>query len=203
VTELFSVSAYYKHFDRPIINTLAGPAGSRCESSATNALSATVRGIEFEVRKRLGFLPGTLHNLAVGASVSFIGSTAKLDTTKTSLAEAQLQNQSPYLVNASLSYDAERFSATVLYNVFGDRITEYGAASAPGSPPLPGKVEQSRGTLDAKLRYRLSDGIGLSLAGRNLTDNRVRFTQEVLGNEENAGEYRPGRSIALGVTYGF
>jgi hypothetical protein len=205
--EIISFSAYYKDFDRPPITVLSGPAGSTCETATTNALSGRVLGAELEVRQRLGFLPGVSTSL----NVSFTDSEARLDPSDPFFGEVAnqrrppFQNQSPYLVNVGLNYDAENagFSASVLLNAFGDRVNEYGGSGVSGTDVviIPDKIEKTRLTLDAKVRKRFGR-IGVTLAGRNLTNNTILVTQRLLGADEVVGRWQPGVGVQLGVTYG-
>lgn len=206
-TEIVSVSGYYKHFNAPIVSVASGNAGSRCEFSVTNALSAEVTGAELEVRKNLiGPLSGSIN-------VALVHSKARLDPNDPFFGviadslSPPLQNQSPYILNASLSWDDAKggFNAAVFVNLFGDRISDYGASGRSGDQAfiIPDRIEQGRFTLDAKVRKSLGSRLGITLAGQNLTNNQVTITQELSGVTWIVGQYRKGINVSLGVTYGF
>ncbi len=204
-TELLSVAAYYKWFSAPIVPVASGNAGSRCEFSVTNATSAEVLGGELEFRKQLlGPLSGSMNFSLVSSKAQlapdrFFGAIANEVT-------PDLVNQSPYILNASLSYDdlPRQLNASVLFNIFGDRVTEYGASGQSSGQTfiIPDRIEQARGTLDAKIRKGFGSRFGVTVAGRNLTNNSVVITQELDGTDRVVGKYRKGVGISLGVNYG-
>jgi hypothetical protein len=206
--QVLSVSAYYKDFDAPPITVLSGPAGSTCETSTTNALSGRVAGAELEVRQRVPFLRGVSASL----NFSFTDSEARLNPEDPFFGEVanqrrpDFQNQSPYLVNVGLNYDDEPsgLSASVLLNAFGDRVNEYGGSGVSGTEVqiIPDKIEQGRIALDAKVRKRFGR-IGVTLAGRNLTNNTFVVTQRLEGVDQVVGQYQPGVAVQLGVNYGW
>lgn len=204
-TELLSVSAYYKWFSEPIVPVASGNAGSRCEFSVTNAISAKVLGGELEVRKQLlGPLSGSL-NFSLVSSEARLAPDAFFGAIANEISP-DLVNQSPYIFNASLSYDdlPRQLNASVLFNTYGDRVTEYGASGRSGDESfiIPDRIEQARGTLDAKIRKGFGHRFGVTLAGRNLTNNAVVITQEIDGTDRVVGKYRRGVGISLGVNYG-
>lgn len=204
-SELVSVSGYYKWFSAPIVPVASGNAGSRCEFSVTNAQSARVFGGELEVRKQVvGPLSGSL-NFSVVSSKATLAADRFFGVIASQISP-RLVNQSPYIFNASVSYDdlPRQLNATVLFNLFGDRISEYGASgqSAGVAFIIPDRIEQARGTLDAKIRKGFGGRLGVTLAGKNLTNNSVVITQEIDGSDHVVGKYRRGVGVSVGVNYG-
>ena len=109
--------------------------------------------------------------------------------TQTSL-ERALAGQSKNLFNMTFEGTAGSFAARMLFNYFGDRISDVGANDAPDI------LEQGRGSLDLVLSQRLR-GLNLRLTLENLTDSEYRFTQ----GDEDQRTYKLGRVVAL--SFGF
>ncbi|MEY3213181.1 MAG: hypothetical protein RIT28_3662 [Pseudomonadota bacterium] len=133
--ESVSLALFYKRFVDPIESVVI--PGSDQTRSFANAPSATNLGVEVEARRAIPWVP----NLYAAGNVSLIRSRVDLtglDGTQTS-SERPLQGQSPYVVNAQLSYeDAERgLNAALLYNVSGPRIDQVGVAGLPDAYELP------------------------------------------------------------------
>ncbi len=201
--EVLSVSGFYKDFTQPIVRTVIGFTG--CAYSYENALSAKNYGAEFDVRQNLTYLPGVLSRLSAALNVTLVESRVVMGPGfGTFDPDLALEGQSPYLGNASLSYgESGGFTASVLYNVFGDRIVRYGFRSSGGVDAVQGPniVEQSRGTLDAKLQRPFGRGLTMTLSGRNLTNAPVKFVQKVEAGLVSTGLARPGITVQVGVGY--
>jgi hypothetical protein len=101
--------------------------------------------------------------------------------------------QSPYVVNAGLTYttDDGRWSATTLYNRVGERIV------AAGERPLPDVKELPRDVVDLSLRFPLLGALSGRVDARNVLDARFRQTQGDVMREA----YRTGRVFQVGVTW--
>ena len=204
--ELFSISGFYKHFDRPIAELLTYPGSSACTTEYINVDQARLLGAELELRKALAFLPGAWSRLAVGINVTLVDSRADFRPTDDLLLNLRLQGQSNYIANLNLLYtDADRgIEGSVLVNGFGDRIVRYGIASLTQAGELiqvPHVMEQGRVTVDAKLQKKLGRGLSASISGRNLTDAEVNFYQGSNVGRVRTGYQRPGMSLNLGVGY--
>jgi len=198
--EVLSLSGFYKYFRDPLLRTVSGRNG--CTYGYINGESADNFGMEVDLRKDLTFLPGILQRLSVGTNVTVVRSSVVISPVfGTFLPGLDLEGQSPWLVNGNLSWRSEsgRFSGTVLYNHFADRIVRYGFASA-NVAQGPNVVEIGRGTLDAKVQLALGRGTTVSMAARNLTNARVQFYQAVDAGNDITGRSIPGVNFSLGVS---
>ena len=198
--EVLSLSGFYKYFRDPLLRTVSGRNG--CTYGYINGESADNFGMEVDLRKDLTFLPGILQRLSVGTNVTVVRSSVAISPVfGTFLPGLDLEGQSPWLVNGNLSWRSEsgRFSGTVLYNHFADRIVRYGFASA-NVAQGPNVVEIGRGTLDAKVQLALGRGTTVSMAARNLTNARVQFYQAVDAGNDITGRSIPGVNFSLGVS---
>ncbi len=191
--ESFSVAAFYKNFQDPIEVNLIG--GSGLTSTFVNVPSANNFGAEFEARKELGFIWEPLRDAYVAANLTLVQSTVNVgsDGVQTST-ERPLQGQSPFAVNAQLGYDNadSGTSFSLLYNVFGRRISEVGAEG------LPDIYEEPVHRMDLVASQRI-ERFKLSFRASNLLDLPIRRTQldrEVL-------RFKRGRAFSVSVSSNF
>lgn len=199
--EVVALSAFAKDIAAPIVRIVIGDNGG-CTYTYNNAQSATNVGGELDVRKTLRFLPGPMSNLTMGVNLTYVDTRVTIDPRFGVYdADLPLEGQSPYLVNASLSYAGDNGgpSASLLFSYFHDRVARYGFRSGGGAEATqgPNLVEQGRGQLDLKIQQSIGSRLTVSLAVRNLTDNAVIFTQDVSTGETRTGFMKPGRSISL------
>ena len=202
--EIVAISGFVKHFDAPIIRVVSGD--NNCTFTFNNGTTAENYGGEFEVRKALLFLPSVLSNLSLSANLTYVQSRIKIDPIFGNYdPDLELEGQSPFLLNAALAYVDARAGLDVsfLFNWFTDRISRYGFRSGGGADATQGPniVERGRGVLDAKLRKDLWRGLSLTLSARNLTGAPVKFFQDTELGRITTGNYKPGTSVSIGITY--
>jgi outer membrane receptor protein involved in Fe transport len=82
------------------------------------------------------------------------------------------------------------FSARVLVNYAGDRISDVGSNQAPDI------IEEGRETVDFVFTQRLGSRFSFRLSGENLTDSEYLFTQ----GTESQRVFKLGRTF--GVSFG-
>jgi hypothetical protein len=131
--------------------------------------------------------------VTLGANYTFVDSKITLTEAaaqvQTSLARP-LAGQSKHLFNLMFEVGADRGTVRLLYNFFGDRISDVGSLG------LPDIIEDQRSSLDlvALTRWR---ALIIRVTGENLTDEDFDFTQ----GGELQRRYRLGRVFA--VSFGF
>ncbi|MDY7227394.1 TonB-dependent receptor [Hyalangium rubrum] len=192
-SEVFSMGGFFKRFIEPIeqvvVSSIQGDVGYR------NAEAATALGLELEGRVSLGRVSEVLAPLRLGANLSLIHSRVNLGSSQQiSTSESRpLQGQSPYVANVNLGYlrESSGTEVTVLYNVFGRRISEVGFNR------LPDTYEQSFHRVDVTLSQRLSEQLRLKLTGTNLLNQSSVFQQ--LGTD--VFRYRPGLTATAQVEW--
>lgn len=116
--EILSASVFYKSFDNPIEQVNQG----NDVLSYANADHAKVYGAEIEIRKKLDFInSGFFKNLTFSSNVAYMKGSVKFGDVQSN---SPLQGQSPYLINAGLTYNSssDGFSANILYNRIGPRL---------------------------------------------------------------------------------
>jgi outer membrane receptor for ferrienterochelin and colicin len=187
--EIVSVAVFGKRFDHPIERIYLNTSGSRIVSFA-NAESALNYGVELELRKSLAVLGGWGESFSVTTNATVVRSEVR---TVGEDADRAMVGQSPYVVNAGLAYATADggTAASVLYNVFGRRITSAGAGA------FPDVYEQPRHVLDLSLRRRMGGRLSFKLDAENLLNARHELVQGGVVRET----YRTGRAFSFGVTW--
>jgi outer membrane receptor protein involved in Fe transport len=183
-----AASVFYKYFDKPIERVVIAAANPI--ATFQNSDHARNFGVELEAGQQIG------DNLFFSANYTFVDSKITLlpeqRTVQTSL-ERSLAGQSKNLVNLTAEYTRSGFSTRLLYNFFGDRISDVGANGAPDI------IEEGRGALDLVFSQRIQ-GLGLRLTLENLTDSEYLFTQ-TLSSPSTQRLFKLGRTIAFSVSY--
>jgi len=180
-----SASTFFKRFDLPIERVVIAAANPI--TTFQNADQARNFGFELETAYELG------SGFFVNANYTFVDSKISLlpeqRTVQTSL-ERALAGQSKNLFNVTAEYARRGFSARLLVNYAGDRISDVGSNQAPDS------VEQGRETVDIVFTQRLGSKFNVRLSGENLTDSEYLFTQ----GDRTQRSFKLGRTI--GVSFG-
>lgn len=127
--QLFSASLFYKKFDTPVEFTFSSLGAGTRTFTFQNIPSATNYGVEFELRKNFDFLGEHWENLVLFSNAAFIRSELDLSNVEAFDTTRALQGQSPFIVNAGLTWNMPRtgLSATLVYNSIGDRVAQVGA----------------------------------------------------------------------------
>ncbi|WP_257668717.1 TonB-dependent receptor [Parapedobacter tibetensis] len=228
--DAISVGAFYKEITDPIerVNNSNRVVGMFPSISFDNATSATLRGLEVEVRKSL------FRNLSVIANGSIINSEVRyedLSQTSVMIGERPLQGQAPYLLNAGLYYDNAGWGTRIaaIYNYVAENIYAVGLGdrSNPlivGSENRGSLLELPRQLLDFSATQRIGDGLQLKFTVQNLLDRQIEVAEDwnrsnqyeplvelpsaqgalpVNEGDNIASSYRPGRYFNLALSYSF
>lgn len=205
--ELFSVSGFYKRFTDPIeravdpnTNDLATQVFFR------NVDEAFLAGMELELRKKLDFIMPALSDFSIGFNLAYIYSQVDISEGELALIrvndpEADDQRvmfgQSPYIMNALLSYDnaESAINANFNFNVQGPRL----AVVSTGG--IPNVFEQPRPALDFNLKKGIGNKWSVKFSAANLLDSPYRMTHEFKGVEYNYSSYRLGRNFSFGASF--
>ena len=192
--EVYSLGVFYKKFDKPIERiSVAGTGGIL---SYDNAESANNYGVELDGFKRLDFISEDWESFFVSANAAYIKSEVELGAAgliQTSR-NRPLQGQSEYLVNLQLGYkpvEQDRLEATLLFNVFGERIAQVGVLG------LPDIYETPFNQVDFTLKYKFAPQWQVGLRLRNLLDDEVEFAQ----GGKPFRLYSPGREVGFSIEW--
>jgi len=191
--EVLSVALFAKRFDAPIERVYLATSGTPIVTFV-NARAARNYGVEVEARRELGSVAPWLERMTFFTNATVMQSRIDIGTDVSSQTNARrpMVGQSPYVLNAGLTYagEARGTSATLLYNVSGRRIV------SAAEKPLPDSYEQPRSVLDFSLRLPLRRAVDLKVDAENLLDTPFEVRQGDLVRER----YRTGRSFGFGVT---
>ncbi len=210
--EMMALSSFYKKFTDPIELTYF--ESSSDNFTPKNLGDAEVIGLEFEVRKNLGFITPTLSNFSFNLNTSIIKSAQTFGESERNLRELglregerlgktrELQGQSPFLINAGLHYKGvENGIETGLnYNVQGKTLQVVGNGFVPDVYTMPFHL----------LNFNFSKKFG------NNGEQRISLKVENLLDEELISEYEsykaqnktfskrnPARTFSLGYSITF
>jgi TonB-dependent receptor len=194
--EILAISTFYKVMDDPIEEVLLGSTNG--QETWDNSDQAEVYGAEFEARIRLDRLNGAFQYFTFGGNLSLVQSSVDISEREATEDESRsLQGQSPYTVNADLSYNNPESgtSAGVYFNVFGERLTEVALRATPDV------FEQPFTQLNATFSQRFMDHWTVSASVENILGDEFREVQEFQGETFVFQEYEEGRTISLGLSY--
>ena len=190
--EAFSIGLFAKRFDQPIEKIIVLQAGAPA-LSFVNTDGANNYGVELEARKNLSALSRALTPFTAFANATVMRSRISAGSTVLTNQERPMVGQSPYVVNAGLTYQSTggSFSATVLYNALGRRVAEAGASG------LPDTYEEARQVFDASVQANLFQQLTLKVDGKNLLNSRYLWTQGGVIRQS----YLTGRSVSVGLAW--
>ena len=191
-------------YDGPVTE-FDGYYGTRPE----NGGDATLKGVEMAYTQRFWMLPGALSGLGLDLNWTHTDSRAALlaDTASTAAGlgapaarSAALPRQAPNLYNAAATYDLRRVSARVAYQYQGASIYSYGDGSAtPGGDTY----LYAHGQLDASLALGVTASTQIQIQGLDLNNAVFGFFNGTPGAKYSIQREVYGRSLLVGVKYGF
>lgn len=219
--EILSASVFYKQFTNTLENYIYGD-NSSYDVKPMNYKSARNIGVEAEIRKSLGFISENsfLKDMSFYVNAAYIKSVVKMDSFQNVAAKAiderQLSGQSPYTINASLSYAGMegKLNLNVLYNVIGQRLYYVGQGR------LGNVYESPRNLLDFQASYAVNKRSEFRLNVKDILSNPYRyyfdqdsdgkFVKQTISNQQIDNQkdwvfqqYRPGTTFSLTYTYKF
>ncbi|QPH41932.1 TonB-dependent receptor [Pedobacter endophyticus] len=211
--QLFSVSAFYKHFTNAIesyrYDVLSTP-----DVSFFNTPKAYTYGLEFEGRKNLNFIndEGFFKNTIAYFNLSLIKSKVTNPTDQEFIDKTRpMVGQSPYVINAGLQHSAldNKLNFNILYNKVGRRIIQAGGIRFPST------YENPRDVIDFQASYKVikSKGeiklnVGDILNQRSIIYFDYNGDKKYNGSVGNGGDetfssYKTGTNVSLSFNYSF
>jgi len=193
-----TVTLFKKDIEKPIEFFESPASDTTIAREILNANEATVEGVEVEFLKELGFLGGPFDTLFVQGNVTLQDSELVCDANGTGFAcEADaptnptraLSGASDYVANFMLGFDSPdaRHTASIMYNVFGERLYVAGRNGAPDG------YEQPFHSLDLTYFWYPSDTITFQLKAQNVLSETVTIQREgIVVFEED-----PGTTISI------
>lgn len=198
--ELIAVSAFTKRISDAIEESVDMTADSY-RSWINSPDRAKCDGWELEIRKHFGFITNYLSNLSISGNYSRVFSTVHYSILEYPGRDftRQLQGQSPYVINAGISFTEPNFgtSINILYNRFGERINAVGSVY---EDRLKNIYEEPVDIIDLSINQTLPLDMEIKLSIKNL-NGKDRI---LLVDENSTGVWKKGlyQKEHTGSTYG-
>lgn len=202
-----SLSGFYKSFDGPIEMTVFNDLATN-NFTPRNVGDATVYGVELELKKTLAFIG--LPNFTLNGNVALISSEVdmneeELESRKFFARDGEtigttrdMALQSPYLINAGLSYRNidNGWSGNISFNMQGERLSIVGIGS------VPDVYEQPFESLNVKVSKKLDDKIKVGISAQNILNSDREYLYKSFGSQDRLfSRIDPGQTFALSVSY--
>jgi len=206
--EVVAVSGYYKKIIKPI-DVVYEPGTSNGEITWKNVGISNLYGAEFEFAKRLNFIPlKIIEDVSIGGNLTLLHTEIKYDSLKyAEMSRSRtdpptmhpLQNASPYVINANISYASEvtGINAAAYFMVYGKRLDFL------TNDHTPEVYEYPRPLLNMTLAKSLTDKIKVKFTGKNMLNPVIRKGHEFKGQDYFRNTYTKGVATALSLTYKF
>ena len=170
--EVFALSFFTKHFESPIESIIKDQNGNL---GFENTPSAQNAGLELEARLQLKRWISSLTHWQLLSNFTWTASQVSLSAEQAEFVTSQsrpLQGQSPYVINAGLSYEPPNWSVNLFYNVFGPRILDVGMFG------IPDVFERPFHSLDFTLSWTSPQGLSIGFSAQNLLNQALRLEQD-------------------------
>ena len=182
----FTVTLFQKDLTDPIEFFEIPASDTTIAREVVNAASAEVQGIEIEGLKGLGFLGGFFDTMFLQGNVTLQNTelVAGPDANVPTNPVRTLSGASEYVVNFMLGYDSAdtKHTASLVYNVFGERLFVAGRNGAPDG------FEQPFNSLDMTYFWYPTDRMTLKLRAQNILGESISIEREgVVVFEEDPG----------------
>jgi len=191
----FTVTLFQKDITNPIEFFESAASDTTVAREIVNADSASVKGIEIEGLKRLGFIGDRFDAFFVQGNVTLedseliAGPRADAPTNPV----RKMSGASDYVVNFMIGYDSPntKHSASLIYNVFGERLYVAGRNGAPDG------YEQPFDSLDFTYSWYPTDKLTFKAKAQNLLQETVQIKRaDVITYEED-----PGTTLVFAVQW--
>lgn len=213
-SELLSVSTFYKSFDNAIELVRIPAQQTSTEFQARNVGDGQLYGLEFELRKELGFVSQSLSRMLFIGNVTLVKSQIQMtdlefNSRKGYEKEGQnitntrdMAGQSPYVINMGLSYSNPKvgLNTGLFYNVKGPTLYIVGIGLYPDVYSQPFH----------SLNFSFNKSIGKSgkttidFKVANLLNDRLeKFYTSYGADDQIFDSINPGRAISLGISHNF
>ncbi|MCJ7466522.1 MAG: TonB-dependent receptor [Maribacter sp.] len=210
--EMIALSGFYKSFKDPIELTYF--ENSFDNFTPRNLGNANVLGVEFELRKNLGFIANAFNNFSLNVNTSIIKSTQVYSDAERTLRQLglrdgetlgndrTLQGQSPFLINASINYSQveKGLQMGLFYNVQGKTLEVVGTGFAPDVYTMP----FNNLYLNLTKSFGENQNQSINLKVSNLLNDDVESQYESFGAQNQLFYKRhPGRAFSVGYSLKF
>lgn len=214
--QLIAFSAFYKTFKDPIELTFFS-ASAPDNLQPRNIGSAVVYGIEIDFRKNLDFIGDNFKNFTLKVNTSLIKSEQEMDKSPNGEYESKLlnlrdgetlsdkrylQGQSPYLINAGISYNNsdKGIETGLFFNVQGKSLEVVGIGAIPDVYAMP--FNSLNFTLNKSFGEHKKSSVNIKF-GNILNDERESHYQSYKASDKIFSKIRLGQTFSLGYNFKF
>lgn len=202
--ELISFSLFYKRIDAPIEDVFLSTSTNKLKTFKNAEKGADNFGAEIELRKKLDFISGYLQNFAIMGNLTLVYSKVNLEGTGTvsTTQQRRMQGQSPYMINLGLFYDNYDLglSGNIVYNRFGNRISEVGLS---GYSDI---YELGNDVIDFTVSKQFpifSNNIELKFSARDILNQDKVFKQKINNKDKIVRKFKTGSNYSFSISYKF
>ncbi|RIW18491.1 TonB-dependent receptor [Algoriphagus lacus] len=210
--EMFSVSAFYKTFERPIeiVQFLSDPGSFQ----PRNVGNGAVAGLEFEFRKSLKFMAPSLENFSWNANVTVTDSRIKMSESELKSRRLtakegevindtrQMAGQAPYIINTGISYTSftTGLEAGIFYNVQGSTLNYVGFGNRTDTFTVPFHSLN----LNFNKSFGADERVKLNFGVQNLLNDKREVVFSSFGAQDQIfSRLAPGVKVNFGATFAF
>ncbi len=212
--QMYSVSAFYKAFDKPIELVRIPEQQTSTEYQTRNVGDGQVYGLEVEFRKDLDFIAPAWKKLNVSANLTLVESVIDMAETefnsrKTYEKEGetisdtrQMAGQSPYVINGGITYTHREagWAAGAFYNVKGPTLAVVGMGLFPDVYDEP--FHSLNFSLNKSLGKNQNTTIDFKVS--NILDQkRESVYQSYRATDQIYNLLNPGTTFSLGISHDF
>lgn len=170
---LVSAGMFYKQIDNFIYTQQLTDTETGFDLfQPTNGGTANLTGFEVAVQRQLDFLPGGLKGLGIYANYTYITSNATgVRNEDGEEREVNLPGTAPHMVNASLSYENDKFIARASLNYSHEYIDELGGSE------FTDRYYDRQLFLDFNASYAFTPNFRFYVELNNITNQPLRYFQ--------------------------
>jgi outer membrane receptor protein involved in Fe transport len=169
-----------------------------------NISKSNVKGVEFEVKKKLSKSFDIRSNVTLVKSISqFVVKELEVIQgikyyTPVDTINRVMFGQAPYIVNLIASYTHEKLglNASITYNIQGPRLVISSAIKG-----MADVYEMPRNMIDFKMTKSIKKHFTVSLTVRDLLNAKVRREYKTDNGYQTYDSYRYGTNVQLGIIY--
>lgn len=212
--QIFSASGFYKHFDKPIELVRIPEQQTSSEYQPRNVGNGLLYGIELEFRKDLDFISTSLSNFNINGNFTWVKSQISMTnaeynsrkayekTGETVTKTRQMAGQSPYVINAGITYSnyEKGINAGIFYNVKGPTLYIVGAGLFPDIYQEP--FHSLNFSINKKLGKDKKTVIDFKVSNI-LNDRNDIMYQSYTATNQIFESKNPGLSFGFGINYKF
>ncbi|PHS37978.1 MAG: hypothetical protein COB07_09355 [Sulfurovum sp.] len=199
--ENIKLGFFYKYMDDPIEDVQL-PSSSLPIYSFANTDSATLYGLEIDGRKNLDFIHADWSNYYISGNFSYNYSEVTLTAEQKSIFTSDsrdLQGLSPYVINFTAGYEAEKRSVLFNVNHMDERIRKVGVID--GADREPDQYEVPPTLLDIVWieKFNYAYDFEFKVKAGNLLDQETTWKQGSLVTKK----FKKGRTLSMKISAKF